>query len=150
MKEKIWSKDGMKQIINSGWKEFDKQTDTIFPGSVIDNTQWSNCIRPYKETECNGKTFEKGHLMKYDTAFFEKNGLPQSLKKYLYDEKRENKVILYMFFIVNKHKRVEPFAFVITDEKYKLIHYCVIVRYGQNASKRYNAVEEALEYITDA
>ena len=148
MKEKIWSKDGMKQIINSGWKEFDKQTNTIFTGNVMANTQYSSFIRPYKKVECNGNIHREGHLMNFDLQPFRRWNIPNAIMSILKDKNREKSVILYMFFTTNKYKRVEPFAFVITDEKYKLIHYCVIVRYGQNASKRYNAVQEALDYIT--
>lgn len=39
-----WNKSGMKMIIESGFKEFDKQTNLITSGNCISNTQYSNHI----------------------------------------------------------------------------------------------------------
>ena len=40
-----WNKNGMKMLINSDYKTFNKQTNLITNGNVISNTQYSNYIR---------------------------------------------------------------------------------------------------------
>ena len=149
MKKSKWSKDGMKQIISSGWKEFDRQTNCIATGNVTANTQFSLFVRPWKETECNGFTRPEGHLLNYDLNQFGNHRIPQDIEEILRDEGREESVILYMFFTISKEKRVEPFAWVVTDRQHKLIMYRV-VRYGnQSWQKRYDAAREAISYITE-
>lgn len=61
-----WSENGMKQIINSGFKTFDKQTNCITTGNALCSTQHSGYIRPYCEVECDGFSFKEGELMEYD------------------------------------------------------------------------------------
>jgi len=149
MKKIIWSKDGMKQIINSGWKEFDKQTNCISTGNVYANTQYSSFIRPWKETECNGFSNPKGHLMDFDLKPFRSFRIPQCIMDILKNKERAEIYILYMFFIVNKEKHVEPFGWVVTDYHYKHVTSCVTRNYGQSYWKRYNALQEAINYITE-
>ena len=149
MKEKVWSKDGMKQIINTGWKEFDKQTVSIFTGQCIYTTQYSMCIRPWKETECNGRTNPEGHLLDFDLKPFKPYNIPDRILQVLTDKTREKSVILYMFYIHNKYGRIEPFFWVITDYNYHMVESQLRVGYGQNYMKRYNASREILEYITE-
>ena len=147
MKKAIWNKTGMKQIINSGWKLFDNQTNCITTGNAYCNTQYSSFIRPYKETECNMQTFQIGHLMRYDMRPFSRFSIPETIREILCDESREESVILYMFFI-NKDDRVQPFCWVVTDRNYKLIDYRIVCRYGQQFMKRVLATNEILIYIT--
>ena len=146
MKEKIWTKDGMKQIINSGWKEFDEQTNTIFPGQCVASTQYSMCIRPWKEKECNGYVNPEGHLLDFDLKPFRKYRIPSSIESILTDKEREQNLILYMFFTV-RDGRVTPFCWVVTDYDHKLVNYCVVYGYRQSWLKRYNAAQEAMSYI---
>lgn len=148
MKQKVWSKDGMKQIINSGWKEFDKQTNTIFTGQVWANTQYSMCIRPWKETECNGLTHPEGHLMDFDLKPFKRLNIPDRILQVLTDKGREKGAILYMFFITNKDGRIDPFFWVVTDYDYHMVESVLRVGNG-NYMKRYSASREILEYITE-
>ncbi len=147
MKESKFSKDGMKQIIDSGWKLFDKQTNCITSGQCIANTQFSMCIRPWKETECNGFTNPEGHLLDFDLKPFRNYHIPESIKQLLMDKEREKSVILYMFFVTIDN-RPEPFCWVVTDYNDKLIKYCIVNGYRQQWLKRYNAAQEAISSIT--
>ena len=61
-----WSKNGNKMIINSKFKEFNKQTNLITSGNVIANTMWGLYIRPWSETESNGLTFKEGEIFEQD------------------------------------------------------------------------------------
>lgn len=146
MKKKIFSKNGMKQIINSGWKEFDNQTNCITTGNVIANTQYSSFIRPWKERECNNNIFPEGDLMRFDIEHFGR--LPEAIDKYLRDKNRQDSVILYEFFTTNKYGRRCPFCWVITDRDYKLIMYRISVHCRQHLLKRLTASREAINYIT--
>ena len=76
MKERKYNKTKMKQIVDSHWKLFNKQTNLIASGNVIANTQYSNVIRPWKETECNGRTNPFGRLMEFDLQGFKKHAIP--------------------------------------------------------------------------
>lgn len=149
MKQKVWRKDGMKQIINSGWKEFDRQTNCISTGNVYANTQYSSFIRPWKETECNGFSNPEGHLMDFDLKPFRSFRIPQCIMDILKNKERAESYILYMFFIVNKYKHVEPFGWVVTDYHHKRVTSCVTRNYGQSYWRRYNALKEAINYITE-
>ena len=149
MKECKWSKNGSKMLIDSGWKEFDKQTNVIATGNVYATTQYSSFIRPWKETECNGFTNPEGHLMDYDLKSFRKYAMPEDIEKYLTDHNRQESVILYMFFVRDKGGRVEPFSFVVTDYHHRLIMYRVRSYRGQRYMKRLNATKEAIRYITN-
>lgn len=148
MKKAKFTADGMKQIINSGYKLFDKQTNDISVGNIIANTEFGNFIRPWKETECNGRTNPPGHLTKFDLEAFNPHRIPKRLNDILLDKERDASVILYMFFVI-KNKHIVPFSFVITSSDHKLIDYAIIVRYGQSWMKLYNATMEAISYITD-
>lgn len=149
MKESVFSKSGMKQLIDSGWKEFDKQTNCIVHGNAVCNTQYSSYIRPWKETECNGFVNPEGHLMDFDLKPFRNYHIPRDIYDYLTDQNRQESVILYMFFVTNKYKRLDPFSFVITSRNHRLIMYRVVSWTGQRYMKRLRATKEAIKYITD-
>lgn len=149
MEKPIFNKSGMKQIINSGWKTFDKQTNLICEGNLIANTQYSDTIRPYKETECDVLTFEEGELMKFDLKPFYKYPVPHIIKDILEDENRTEEVYLYMFFVRDRRGIKEPFCFAVTTMNHKLIEHMIIAQYGTNYQKRLGAAKCALKYITD-
>ena len=139
----------MKMLIDSGWKEFDKQTNILSTGNVYAATQFSSFIRPWKEKECNGFVNPEGHLTNFDMEPFRKFRIPDDIHKYITDRNREESVILYMFFVRDKERHVNPFSFVITDNHHRLIMYRVRSYRGQRYMKRLNATKEAIKYITD-
>ena len=147
MKKAIYSKNGMKQLISSGWKLFDKQTNCISTGNVISNTQFSSFIRPWNETECNGYTFSEGHLMNCDLEPFRKYRIPKQFLNLLEEKSRQDGVILYMFFVY-KNGVLCPFSWVVTSSDDKLIKKAVVCSYNENKMKRFNALYEILNYIT--
>lgn len=147
MKKAIWNSTGMKQIINSGWKEFDRQTNCISTGNVFSDTQLSWFVRPYCETECNGFENPKGHLMDYDLKVFNPYHIPKWIMDILTDVNRRESYALYMFFTRNKGT-IEPFCWIITDSHYQLITYSIVCGYRQQYSKRESAAKEAISYIT--
>ena len=149
MKESVLSKNGMKMIVDSGWKEFDKQTNCLATGNVYASTQVSSFIRPYGQTECNGFTMPEGHLMNFDMNPFRNFRMPRDIEKALKDVNRRESVILYMFFVRNKDRRIEPFCWTITDYHHRLIMYRVVADYRQNYNKRLEAAKEAMRYITN-
>lgn len=105
MKNKLytWSKNGMKMIINTDFKEFNKQTNCISGGNVIANTMHGSYIRPYNETiNPVGEEVEKGHLQDFDLKYFSiSNELRELIKE------QEKSVCLYEFFIYrNNYKDI--------------------------------------------
>ena len=146
MKKPIYSKDEMRQIISSGWKLFNRQTNCISTGNVAANTQYSSFIRPWKETECNGRVNPEGHLMEFDLKAFKGFHIPKKIKDVLTDRNREGSVILYMFFVTVKDT-VCPFGWVITTYDDRFICDQAVCHYGEHLSKRRAALEEAKKYI---
>ena len=138
----------MKQIIDSGWKLFDNQTNSIFPGNTYSNTQYSSYIRPWGETECNGNIREEGVLTKFDLKPFQQFRIPEKVMQIILDKERKESVILYMFFVY-KDRRINPFCWVVTDYNDKLIDFRLVVRYKESWIKRYTAAQEAISYITE-
>ena len=90
-----WSKNGMKMIIHTDFKEFNRQTNCISRGNVIANTMWGSYIRPYNETvNPVGEKVAPGHLQNFDLQYFKiSNELRELIKN------QEKSVCLYEFFI---------------------------------------------------
>ncbi len=148
-----WINSG-KCDINTGFKAFDKQCDTICTGNAYTNTQRSWYIRPYNECECNGQTFEPGELLEKDIQSLGriKNlpSLPYYVQKNLFDENRTENICLYVF---GTYKDGEFYAFNIiwTDRCGKLISYMVL---GSGYSNKYydkylDATLKIIPYITN-
>lgn len=149
MKEAKYNKRGTKQIIDSGWKLFDNQTNCISTGNVYASTQLSSFIRPYSQTECNGFTFPEGQLLTFDLKQYSQLGMPSEIMQELKDVNRIDSVILYMFFVTNKYNRIEPFCWIITDRLHNLVKRIVTCERGANMNKRARAAVEVTKYITN-
>ena len=148
MKKAVYNKYGTRQIIDSGWKEFDRQTNFLATGNVIANTQISSFIRPWCETECNGFTRREGELMKYDLNQFGKWHIPADLLVTIKDKNRKESVILYLFYTMTKDRYVKPFGWVLTTKDHRYINSRVIREWGESYVKRSAALSEAIRYIT--
>lgn len=95
-----WSKNGMKMIIDSGFKEFDKQTNCLSSGNAIASTQYSNYIRPYYETTNPvGEKVKEGLLRDYDLKYFSLNKMTNGFQDWLNNITKKEKVIVYEYFI---------------------------------------------------
>lgn len=149
MRQHVYNPSGTRQLINSGWKLFDNQTNLITTGNASTNTQLSSCIRPWTETECNGRTNPEGRLTNFDLHPFRKYRIPPVIEKSVSDKGRKDPVILYMFYVWSKDQRVLPFCWVITDTNHKLLKYAIVTRRGEQIAKRINATDEAISYITE-
>ena len=137
----MWSKSGNKMIINSDFKEFNKQTNLITSGNVIANTMWGLYIRPYNETECNGLTFKEGQLFESDLKHF---NISRTMKEYI---KSLNKMVaLYEIFIYwNGEKDI--IGWLIEDNG-RIINMSVAYSRG-NYSKRLSALETVKNIIEE-
>jgi hypothetical protein len=145
MKKAIWRKDGMKQIINTGHKEFDRQFVCASTGNVIGGGQYSNYIRPYTETECNGYTNAPGYLQNYDLKYFDH--LPYHIKEYVKKYTHDKMAILYQFHHFNGDRCVVH-GFILTtgyNDGYKLINSWVV----GPTYKSYMVIEGIMPYITN-
>lgn len=145
-KDRIWPEDKMKQIINSGYKAFDKQTNFLGDGNVIANTQYSNYIRPYGEVECNGATFQPGHLLKFDIQHFKR--IPDAIISAIMDANRENSYILYEFFVnPKKGERREVIGYVLTDYQNNHVASQIVYDYKCHILKRHAALDTAMQFV---
>lgn len=87
---------GSRMDVKTGHATFDSQCDGMSSGNVWGGTQFSNYIRAFTETECNGFTNAPGHLQTFDLNFF-KDGLPHRVKERVKEYARTKSVILYEF-----------------------------------------------------
>jgi hypothetical protein len=145
MEKTIWRKDGMKQIINTGHKEFDRQFVCASTGNVIGGGQYSNYIRPYTETECNGFINPPGHLQEFDLKHFD--NLYYDIREYVKKYTHDKSAILYEFYHWNGERRIVH-GFVLTtgyDDGYKLINYWTV----GPTYKSYMVLEGVIPYITN-
>lgn len=144
MKKSVYNAAGTKQIINTGFKTFDRQTNIISTGNVMASTQYSSYIRPWSETECNGLTRPCGELMNYDMKPFSGYRIPIPITDIIEDKERKESVILYVFFIWKKHQ-LEPLCWVLTDYNHNLLK-----KYVCNwTQKRMNAMNEIVKYVAN-
>lgn len=135
-----WSRNGMKMIIHSDFKEFNKQTNLITSGNVIANTMYGNYIRPYNETiNPVGEIVEKGHLFNFDLQHFH---ISNSMREYI---KSLNKtVILYEIFIYRNGKK-DIIGWLIEDNG-RIIDMTVAYSRG-DYRKRFSALETVKNII---
>lgn len=144
MKKPVFNKTGMKMLVTTGFKTFDKQTNYIGTGNVMANTQYSSFIRPWSETECNGFIRPCGELMYYDMKPFSEYRIPIPIRDIIEDKERKESVILYLFFIRRNHQ-LEPLCWVLTD-----YHHNLLKKYVWNWTvKRETAMLEIIKYITN-
>ena len=136
-----WSKNGMKMIINSDFKEFNKQTNCISQGNLIANTMWGLYIRPWNETECNGLTFKEGELFQQDLKHF---SISRAYKEYIKSLNRQ--VVLYEIFIYRNEKK-DIIGWLIED-KGRIIDMTVANSIG-NYRKRFSALETVKNIIEE-
>lgn len=154
MKKPKFNKKGTRQLVDTGWRTFDRQTNLVSTGNVIANTQLSLFVRPFGETECNDATFRPGELLDADMKAFRYRP-PDDVMGILFDKDRKDSVILYMFYtrervgnIVGRSMAV-PFLWVVTTEDHRLIKLRVVHRFGAQMWKRQKAAKEIMKYITE-
>ena len=136
-----WSKSGNKMIINSKFKEFNKQTNLITSGNVIANTMWGLYIRPWNETECNGLTFKEGELFEQDLKHF---NITRAMREYIKSLNRQ--VVLYEIFIYRNGKK-DVIGWLIEDNG-RIIDITVANSIG-NYRKRFSALETVKNIIEE-
>lgn len=142
MKKATYNRKG-NQVVNTGYKKFDKATICIMDGNVIAPTQYSTFVRPWKETECNGFINEEGHLTKYDIQHF--RNVSKEIMGILLDKENTESHILYEFFVekdIIGHvlTTADTKKFVASDVMYSP-RYDIRIKYE-------NVIKDMIEYIT--
>lgn len=153
MKKAIFTEDGMKQIVDTGYKLFDKQTNCLSPANCIANTMIGFYIRPYAETQSNCTDFPEGHLMECDLKGYDLRGCPRVILEMIRSPKRTEPVKFYQFYVYPPNRPRSVFGYGLctaddvclaiglsTDERGNRYHYQV---------KKYCATKEAMQYVSD-
>lgn len=153
MKKAIFNASGMKQIIDTGYKLFDKQTNSLSSANCIAHTMIGFYIRPYTETECNGQQFSEGHLMERDLAGYDLSSCPETILAMIRSAKRKEPVKFYQFYVHPYRLPYSVFGYGLctaddtclavglsTSERFNHYHYKV---------KKYRATKEAMQYVSD-
>jgi len=137
-----------KMIFESPHKTFNKQCRLICIGNQLGDVVYSNYIRCYYETECNGNKCQPGELQNYDlTKNMVGKDLPDCIRREIKEMLGEDKTgIVYHFHHWNRGKRIDDGIVLTTaDDKPKLLK----VWYLNRNWKAQDAVNEAIKYIAD-
>ncbi len=143
----VWDKKG-NQVIDSGFKKFDRQTNLITYGNVIANTQTSSYIRPWGETNNYGHILEPGEGTKFDMIHFPKLS-DKKILDIIYDKSRTESVILYKFFVTDDYAGQDVIGYVLTDYDHHHLAHCVVCPWRSNIRKREMAIIECMNYVCE-
>lgn len=139
-----WSKNKMKMIINSGYKEFDRQTNCISNGNIIANTMYGNYIRAWDDTiNPVGNIVPKGYLFNYDLKYF---NIDNTIRDYI--RALNKQVILYELFTYNRNGKKNLIGWLIEDNGI-IINMFVENGYGKSYVKRYLALQTVKNIIEE-
>lgn len=144
MRKKITFDHPNKMHFESAHKTFNEQTTYLNVGACIASTQYSDYIRPFTETACNGIVNKEGHLQAFDLQPFQSWHIPYAVIQDVRNLTKEIGGILYAFFHYNGTQRILD-GCVFTDEAY---HH-VRTWYVNNHWRSIDAVDKATEYIVE-
>ena len=137
MKTAKFNEKGTRQLVNSGWKTFDGQTNYLGTGNVWASTQYSSYIRAYSDVKNGAHIGKPGDFLKYDLHAFQTQMIPDSMMDLMKNTERKDSYILYEFFTLTKDGRREVFGHILTDKDYKLLSkqvYCPYINPSSNVS----------------
>lgn len=145
--KKIEWKNPNKMVIDTGLKTFDRQCRCVSYGNVISNTQVSLYVRAARVTECNGKEFPEGALMRYDLDKF--IGMPSHIRRKIEGLLSEDRphVIVYKFFYWNSPSEATVLGWIVTEGHDR--NYRHLFTGGECSGKAYSALEEIAKYVTN-
>lgn len=130
------------QVVETGFKRFDRETNCISYGNIIANTIYGNYIRPYSKVKNYAYIGKPGEFMKYDMQHFK--NIPYGMRRILEDENRKESYCLYELFTHPNGNR-EVFGYILHDRDRRLIDSQVVCYGNQTWYKR----REALDYVID-
>lgn len=137
MKKAIFNKLGTKQLVDTGYKIFDNQTNYIGTGNVVANTMIGCYIRANWEGKAG---------VNFDINFFKIAGLriPQALLDYFENELRPKSEILYCIFTRDKHGFKDVIGWILTTghPEYKLVTTFYNYQSNKHNTKRLLAFQE--------
>lgn len=153
MKKAIYNQSGTRQIVDTGYKMFDNQTNCLAVANSIANTMIGFYIRPYTETQCNNIDFPVGHLMEYDLKGYDLSGCPKTILAMIKSPKRREPVKFYQFCVYppNRPRNVFGYGLCAADDTclaFGLSTNENFVRYHLRV-KKYRAIKEAMQYVSD-
>lgn len=153
MRKKVWL-NGDKMRIDTGHRGFNKQCESLGVGNVWGTCQFSNYIRSYTETECDGFTFPVGDLQKADLDHFK--DIPSHIRQQVEQMTRNTGGILYE---IRHWGRRLPYQ----DRRQKIIHgYILTAQHNsvipyrhlrtfqlRHGVKSYSIMATAREYVSE-
>jgi len=154
MKTIKWENDD-KMLFESKHKTFNKQCRLISVGNQLGDVVYSNYIRAYNETECNGNKYQPGELQDYDLT---KNMVGKDLPDYVREEIREilgkdKTGIVYHFhhWIKGYSRRIDDGIVLTTAKDFETGKNPKLLKvwYLNRDWRAQDAVNEAIKYIAD-
>ncbi len=154
---KQWTRNGMRQILDSQHKLFNKQTSMITDGNSIGSTMYGSFVRGFLATECNGFTNPPGHLRDFDLKpFIQTYHIPRHVLDKVLEITQargdEDSVMLYVLFHHipgrERHRRRVVHGWILT-ENYRRDHRLIQKWYARYGSKTISVVETCLPFLAE-
>ena len=154
---KQWTRNGMRQILNSQHKLFNQQTSMICDGNSIGKTMFGSYVRGKLTTECNGFTNPPGHLRDFDLKpFIQGLHIPRAVLDKVLEvtETRgdEDSVILYALFHYipgSERPRKRVMHGWILTENDRHGHKLIQKWYSRFTGKTISVVETCLPFLAE-
>lgn len=127
---------------DTGCAPFDRQSRTgaLGTGNVWSSTQFSNFIRPKRETRCNGFEFPWGHLQACDLAPYSDRLCPAFLRDIGKSVDDAGGGILYRLqhFVPKRDSRPARHVihgYILTDKQHHVLRFMVLPSPGAKKSR---------------
>lgn len=149
MKQLQWLNDNQIDI-DTGHKNFNRQTNTIATGNIIANTQYGKYIRSRYDTECNRFQFNEGDLQQYDLQHFKRSfGLSDQIAHTIKQAADLHEgVIFYAFFHYQRRQKIVD-GFVLTKTHHHNYEHLTSFVTHRQFNKAYGIISTVRQYISN-
>lgn len=110
--------------VETGYARYDTfaQSDAfcVVDGNAVTDCQRSTFVRPFSQTEYDGRPYVEGELMSFDLKMFG-GKMPPLLIKEIADPARKEDLIAYEFSLPGPRKTRDVLGYALTDKNHRLI-----------------------------
>ena len=147
MKQAKWDYENDRQIIETGHKGFDEQTNLLTDGNILANTMAGRYIRGANNVAHwkKGESYPVGHLQEFDISYFDYFGIPKRIRTHVKSVLQDDSGWLCCLFHTNRNHKMVVHGWVLCSRDAELMDYWVT----GPTYKSYNVVLEAIPYVTN-
>ena len=147
MKQAKWDYENDRQIIETGHKGFDSQTNLLTHGNILANTMAGRHIRSYNDIKHwkEGESYPPGHLQEWDIEYFDYFDIPKYIRKHVCSMLIDQPGWLYCFYHYNRKRKKVIHGWMLSDKQHNLMDYWVT----GPTQKSWNVVYESIPYVAN-